>query len=247
MAQQIGSIPEFTEDTAVPPEEVKEAPESVETETPDLPADKPGTESAEVPSQTDEQARAIEALQKQRTELLKEIQELRGTRREIKQEQLKSVETQIDELKDVHPDDLNLIEKVLRSKGYLTKEEQGKMLYESVKTEELAKFLDKYPEYKPENDPNDVNWQTLQREFGLYKMPENPRQIGELLERAHRSVPKVGTRTLPEQKRRVEIASVGGGGVQQTSSQKSFSPEKIAMFKAGGFSDEDIKQMEARL
>lgn len=248
----IGEIPAFTDEGNLPIEEVKELPiEVIEKETPELPAEKP-TEDEIVgetaPLQSDTQEKAIVALQDERVKLLKEISELRGQRRDIKQEQLQKVETQLDELKDLHPEDVATIERVLRSKGYMTKEEQSTMLYETVKNEELSKFLDKYPEYKPENDPNDINWQSLQKEFALYKMPSNPRLLTEILERAHRALPKAaGKPVAPELKRRVEIASVGGGGTQKSSSTQSLSPERKEMLRNGGFTEDDIKAMEARL
>lgn len=263
MAQIIGSIPEFSED-GVPPqespvveEEVKEiAPAAIEEkDTPELPAEKPGQPAVDI-SETPvvESQDVIEAnrgLQEERVKLLKEISELRGQRREIKQDQLKRVEQQIDELKDVNPNDVNLIERVIRSKGYMTKEESNRMFYETVKQEELNKFLEKYPEYRPENDPNDLNWNALQRELGYYRSPENPHQIADLLERSHKviaRVPSAPVNTATKQ-RQVQLASAGSGGSQRVSQSvgKTLDPERKAMLKSGGFSDEDIASMEKRL
>lgn len=262
MAQNIvGQIPEFTGDAPSEEkviEEVKEPvvePAAEEKDTPELPAEKPDgepiadTKEPIVVVQETEEHKALTGLQEERVKLLKEIADLRGQRREIKQDQLIKVEQQIDELKDLNPDDVTLIERVLRSKGYVTKEESNKMFYKAVETEELNRFLDKYPEYKPENDPNDINWSTLQKELGYYRMPTNPKQITEILERAHRAVVKVPSGpSIPAQKRQIQIASSGAGGAQRPSSNGiTLDSDKKSMLKQGGFSDEDIKAMEGRL
>ena len=249
MADIIGKIPEFTQEETV---EVKEpVPDPTteqlpEKETPAPPAEKPTesveTQGEEAPSQDN----AIQALQTERVKLLKEISELRGQKREIKQEQLERNQAQIDELKDLHPDDVATIDRVLRAKGFMTKQEADGMFYEAVKNEELNKFLEKYPEYKPENDPGDVNWSSLTREIGLYKMPANPRQVAEILDRAHRAIVKAPTNLQP-QRRQVQIAGAGRGGSQPGGSSKSLDSDRRAMLKQGGWSEEEIRKIEKNL
>lgn len=263
MAQNsIGNIPEFSADSVpvLPQEGKEEVKEPVveetaeeEKETPELPAEKPDGQEpiVDTPVQVDPQElqKAIKGLQEERAGLLKEIVELRGQKREIKQEQINKVEKQIDELKDIHPDDVAVIDKVLRSKGYLTKEESQAMFYEAVKQEELVKFLEKYPEYKPENDPGDVNWNTLQREMAYYKLPQNPHDIYNILERAHRAVPRTRSDlgTIETKKHVLQTASHGSGGSQKSSVSKKLDPRDIDELKRGGFTDEDISSMESRL
>lgn len=265
----IGQIPDFTSDdtnqSAAPiaeevTEEVKEvAPESApqETDTPELPAEKPGEEAAAPADSTkqpevqgeDEKDRAIQGLQEEKVKLLKDIVELRGQKREIKQEQIAQVDKQLDELKDLNPGDVELIERVLRSKGYVNKAEANQMFYKAVEQEEVERFLTKYPEYKPENDPNDSNWNALQKEVGLYKLPSNPKQIFEIMERAHRLIPKVASGpSIPVQKRKLEVASQGAGGTQRPTpnTAKVFDADTRAMLSRGGWSDAEIADMETR-
>ena len=260
MAQNtIGSVPEFTQnslgDEGVQ-EEVKEAASEEDAEeqrdTAELPAEQPVSGNTdEDTTEPDNQVleTQINSLQEERVKLLKEISELRGQRREIKQEQLGRVEQQIDDLKDVHPEDAQLIERVLRSKGYISKTEAQGMFFESVKQEKLEAFLNKYPEYKPENDPTDANWSALQKEIGFYKMPSDPHLISEVLERAHRNVIRVPSDlTVPAKQRQVAVASVGaGGGQRSSSSNKQFTPEQRQAFRSGGWSDEEISSMEQKL
>lgn len=250
MDNTIGTIPAFDGEEVVQPtttEPIQEEVKQEETDTPALPAEKPdgNVEESPVPSQ-EEIKQAEQGLQNELVKLRKEIADLRGQKREIKQDQITAVQAQIDELKDMHPDDVATIDRVLRAKGYVTKEEQSKMFYDAVKDEELNKFLEKYPEYKPENDPSDANWTALQSELGLYRTPSNPREIASLLERAHRGIVKAPSGpSLAPQKRQIALASVGGGGAQRVTSSPKLDPEKRAMLK--GFSDEDIQLMEKKL
>lgn len=246
--------PEFTTDDSVEgKEEVKQAPaEEVVEEEKEIPAEPPAekkpAEEEILPSDDTGVANQVEGLLKEKEKLLQEIQLLRGDRRELKQEELAKVEQKVDELKDVHPEDAALIEKILKQKGYMTQQEVNSMFYKAVEQDEVRKFLEKYPEYKPENDKDDINWRSLNREFSDYRKPDDPRRIGELLEKAHRTVSKPsGDRTLEARRQQVKTAGVGGGGTQRSSSTKQLDPEHKMMLKDGGFSDEDIKNMEARL
>lgn len=262
MAQNtIGKIPDFTSDETpekaveetkqTPTDEVRE-----EKDTPETPTEKPvvedddDTKETSVPSKdTQELEKAVNGLRAEQTKLLKEIQELKGTRREIKQEKLETVNKRLDELKDLHPDDVSVVDRILQAKGVVTREEADKMFYDSVKQSELDKFLDKYPEYKPENDPNDTNWNALQRELGYYKLPTDPHRITDILERSHKMVAKVPSgQSITAQKRQVEVASHGSGGAQRPSpSGKTLDPEKREILRRGGWSEADIKSIESKL
>ena len=265
MPQIIGKIPEFTMDEGTPEvkpdasvfEETTVAP--VETETPLAPptGNEPASEVVEEPKVVpaaptgDEVQNQLDGLQRERTKLLREISELKGERRELKKEELFKAQETITELEDVNPEDAALIEKVLRSRGYITKEESQRMFYESVKQEELNKFLDKYPEYKPENDPGDVNWKTFRGELETYfKLPTNPHLISDVLERVHRAVrPLQGTArpSVSVAKRQLEVASVGSGGVRPSSSLKTLSAHYKQVYRDGGWTEEEIKNLEQGL
>lgn len=270
--QQLNMVPTFTSEEGVnpnpqvKPEPVEEVTEEVTgKEATDVPVEEEKETPAEPPAaekpvevkplakdtRSSASDAAISALQEERVKLLREIADLRGQRRDLKQDQLNRVDEQISELKDVHPDDAALIEKVLRAKGYVRKDEAQQMVYESVKNDEVAKFLDKYPEYKPENDSNDINWQTLQKEMSFYRIPSDPHQVGQLLERAHRAISIIRTpsgRSTTQKARQIEVAGAGAGGVQRPSSSgKTFDPLKKAALLQGGWSEEEIKNMEKKL
>ena len=268
----LNMVPEFTSDETqvTPPNQVQESPvdtgqgkqtsadaqpEVKEKETPTEPPaeQKPGEIIPEDIRDTASE-RAIQALQEERIKLLRDIADLRGQKREIKQDQIAKVNQAIDELKDVHPDDVAVIDKVIRSKGYIRKDEAQTMWYDSVKNEELNKFLDKYPEYKPENDSNDLNWGQLQKELGFYRMPEDPHAIGHVLDRAHKAI--TGSRissersTVEQRQRQIQNAGAGSQGSAQRSSsgaRVALDPEKRSMLLRGGWSEEEIQKIEQKL
>ena len=257
MPNVIGKVPEFTSDESEGAEqEVKQAttdevvPEEKETPTEPPTDTKPVEESDSLPDvDTRELESQVQGLQEERKKLLQEIVTLRGQRREIKQEELVKVQEKIDELKDLHPEDVTTLERVLKAKGYVTKEETNRMYYEAVKQQELESFLEKFPEYKAENDPNDTNWNALQRELKYYRMPENPHGIKEVLSKAHQIISRnSGDRGTEVKKRQVEVASMGGGGTQRsTPTRQSLDPVKRDILSRGGWSEEEILKIEKNL
>jgi len=277
--QIIGKIPEFTQEgevlQGVNQEGVKEAKtesieevleEEKETLSESPTGEKPlgeeskeeapeseGETSEEEPEEDTSQniTSQIEGLQHEREKLLREIQELRRERRELKQSTETSgavTQQEVDELKDLHPEDVALIERILKAKGYVKKDELEQELYETIEQEEINKFLEKYPEFKPENDPDDKNWNALQEELRWYRKPSNPRDIGKLLEKARASISVLtgGRSNASATKKRLEIASKGSGGgvAQRSSSARSFTPEEREAYRRGGWSDEEIAELE---
>lgn len=251
MVNSVGAVPEFDSNGTVPVEEVVETtpeveetitptPEGTETPTVPLPVNEPPVDNALV--------KQVQGLAIEKERLLEEIKSLRGEKREIKQEQIHRVEQQIDDLKDVNPDDVSVVEKILRAKGYIRKDEAQGMFYESVKQEEIAKFLDRYPEYKPENDPNNINWNALNREIELYRRPEDPRQLGAILERAHKNIARAPV-NVQVQRQQVSVAGLGSGGVQRTASsrtQSRITPEMEERYRQGGWTDEEIAKLKGK-
>ncbi len=251
--ETVGKIPDFKDEGA---EEVKKAPiEEIgeeETETPEepsaseKPADEPQEEEISGDTDNEELQKQVQGLSQEREKLLKEIQELRGQRREIKQVELTKVESKVDELKDLHQEDVALIDRIFKAKGYASKEDVQKIWYEQIKQEKLNAFLEKYPEFKPENDSHDINWSALQRELGYYKFPTDPHRIPEILERARKAIQPVASgRNISTAERNLKTAGLGTGGVNRSSPSKSLSPEKRAWLK--GFTEEEIREMESNL
>ena len=237
--------PILEEATVKPVEEVKETPA-----TPAI-VEKPAEVATQVVA-TEQDADATEkqltGLRAEKAKLLDELKHLRGTKREIKQDQLVVVQKEMDELKDVNPEDSALIERVLRSKGYVSKDEVHKMYYKSVQDQVVAEFCEKYPEYKPENDSENINWNALNRELADYRMPESPHEIRRVLEKAHKAIsPIVHDTSIPVKKRAVETASAGTGGAHRSSPSKSLTSEQRRAYEEGGWSKDEIAKIESKL
>jgi hypothetical protein len=259
----VGQIPDFDPEGTMGAgaEEVKqtgEIPEEKDTPA-ELPADdqengeqKPDG-NVEDTSQPDpvEQAvlRATEGLRTEIVGLRQKIATLSGGDRKLAQEQLIVAQQKLDELDDVNPADVALIEKVIKAKGYVTKEEAQSVNYDTVQKQVLSQFLDKFPEYKPENDPENTNWNRLIGEYSLYAKPKDPLQIAALLERSHKATaPVASVRNLTPQKQAIKTASLGSGGRGRTSSGgKTLDPDTRRQYEDGGWSKEEIDEMEKRL
>ena len=269
MGDTIGKIPEFTEE-GTSPEEAEDKEVKTEEGQPQegtSPQEKPAEETEPAGEQeavkpegetisddTSKLTSQVQGLADERQKLLEEIKSLRGERRTLKQQEIDTVDKKIidvkDELADINPEDVKVLDKYFKARGFVTKEEATQLNYNQVKQEVLENFLNKYPEYKPENDPHDVNWNALQRELSLYKLPQNPRMINDLLERSRKVVNKItgGLKDNAEAKRKLETASHGQAGtVRDQSSTKTLDADKKAMLRSGGFTDEDIKSMENNL
>ena len=271
MPNQINLNPEFTPSDGPVEQEVKQT----ETETPEEqlpPQEKPAeeteptgeqeavkpegeevvSEDTQVSGKETELQSAIQGLEATKKALLEDINDLRGERRTLREAQVQKVETQLatakDELKDLHPDDIKTIERIAKARGFVSKEEVKRMYYDNVKNDTLNEFLNKYPQYKPENDPNDVKWRALNSQIATwYKMPENPRQIMAVLERAHKDISPAETseRSVSALKKQVKTASVGAGGATARSSTgQTLTPSQKEDLRRGGWTEEDIKNIE---
>lgn len=282
--QVIGKIPDFTTDESVGEgiEEVKEPVVEETTEvkenTTELPAgdesqQTPGSAEGESTSGTedtgteqpkaplvDEEAlakaveRATKGLRDEIVDLKVKLRTAAQGDRKLIQTKIDTVQDKIDDLQDINPNDRELIKKVLKAEGYMTKQEAQQLSYQTAQNQILNTFLDKYPEYKPENDPDNTLWNKLLGEFSLYAAPKDPTQIATLLERSHKAIQKpevvkTSERNIPAQKRAVQVASAGAGGIQRSSSnvQRTFTAAERRAFEDGGWSEAEIQAMEKSL
>lgn len=261
--QVIGKLPEFdgenqeeVKEPAVAPESGAEVPQGNETETQsEPPAEEKASESEETPRADDTTdlrqkfLEEIEGLKQDRQELLLELKDLRGQRREAKQAEIDKVQEQIDDLKDVNQDDATLVDRIVKARGYVSRGDVQKMFYDSRKQEVFNSFFREFPEYSEENDPQRSKFNPLLRELQLYKEPSDPGEYARLLRRAHDQVAgtkRSGERDTIVTKRQVEIAGVGSGGVQRSSSVKGFSPARRAQLQSWGWTEDQIQGMEKR-
>ena len=267
----VGAIPEFTNGEQVevkeplgveketpssppaktkPVEEVQEPERKLEQVSEDVLEDEKDDGVVEVPEERyvpkEQFDKATQGLRDEIVYLKGKLREVTGAEKRTIEKQIEVKENKLDDLEDLNPTDVEIVEKVLKSKGYITQAEAKKMSYESTKQDILNTWLENHPEYKPENDVDDSKWNALQREVGIYKLPEDPRDIKDRLDRAHREISKSKSDpTLPVRKQQVKTAGIGAGGVQRSSSRSSKLTEaQKATFRQGGWSEEEISKMD---
>lgn len=244
--QVIGKIPEFTDGGSpevTGQEEEKELTEETLLDDKDnqteLPAENKPADNGE-----DNDDREVIGLSKDRDKLLAEIRTLRQQRREMRGKDVEPlIVQQNDTLEDIDPEYTQTVERIMKAKGYVTKNEAAAITYETVKKSKLDEFLEKYPEYKPENDPDDINWNALQRELQYYRTPADPNLFSELLLKAHKTISKSSSGTVNNRKK-LDNASFGSGGNSKPASHKTLTSSQKDALLRGGWSEEDIADLE---
>lgn len=131
--------------------------------------------------------------------------------------------------------------------GYVKKDELSNENYQQSAEHVLEEFLDKHPEYLPENDKDNVLWGMFQEEYKLYKKPASPKDFKKIFERIHRDI--VPTRTLDAgsaaaKQAKVQTASHGGTTVTNSPSPKRGSPlDPSLKSHLRGFTDEELSEL----
>lgn len=238
-----------------PPEEGEEAqPDASSAST------EAGEDSSEgkVPEEkTDESAveEVISARQLEADRLLKEIVGLKKERRQVREEPKVFVPAQqTDALQDVNPADVELIEKVMKAKGYVKSDDLSQMTYKEKETAAKDTWLAAHPEYLPENDQDDRNWNALRGVLNSYfKAPANPEEVTKVLDLAHQMLKpqnSLGVRTPAQNnatKDKVTATSkagAGGGTNKQQSAPSSSTKIDPSMHQhLHGFTDDELKEM----
>jgi len=280
MAKRVGSNPDFDEgedltgltkaqtgeevkeeekETPAEPSEVEkpaEEPKEPEAEKAEEKPEEPSEDTGEKEEAPEEDKKAVQGLTTEKEKLLADVRELRRLKRYLKEEEKPSepekplTKKEVDELKDLNPTDVQVIERVIRAKGYIQKGDLDKTFFQKERDSALDEFLEQYPEYRPENDPGDKNWTALKEELAYYKMPNTKREILKVLGKAHRDVsPLLSTsdRTTQEaKKKQLTTAQTGtkAKGVEKSSQGVPFTEEQKEQLRRGGHTDEDIEEMQ---
>jgi len=197
---------------------------------------------------------ALLALHKEKEKILNDISQLRKERRQVrygeKEEPLLVDKQQDGLLQDVAESDIQLIEKVLKAKGYVRKDEISSMSYSEKVTTKQDEWLKQHPEYLPENDKDDTKWLLLKGTIETYfKAPSNPNDIQRVMDLAHsmispsKSLPvrsKASTDAAQEKIQTSSKGSIGGGtkAVPVKTSKGNLRTDQLQ-----GFSEDEIKDL----
>lgn len=248
-------VPDEEEETSPDDSPSKDEPE--EEEEPEEEGEDPeeGSDPDPEPEEEDElskEAKALEAIKAQKAALLGEISDLRKERREIKTTHGHAVppkkEEPImvdDELKDIDPQSIEVVEKVLRARGYVKKDELEQRDKRTALTMEQNAWLDEHPEYKAENDPNDERWNKLTEIVALFQVPSNTKQLRKILDIAHGQIagssPRIAVKPKGEvqakrEKLKASATPQGGSGAKTVhpSKKSNIDPSYLV-----GFTDEE--------
>lgn len=278
---QLKNNPDFTEDTVLDEgDEGETKPKPDEGEEPEAPTGEEGEdetsegeESKPTQEDIDKQKGELDALDRDLDKISHEneehdrqvqqrkeaIIEQRRIRREHKQDLSTSAQDkQDDDLTDISQDDITRLERVLKAKGYVPKDELTKEIYSGEQKAIEEEWFTAHPEYNSTNDPSDVLYNALHDEYKLFAQPSSVRQVKTLLDRAHREVTSKFPSRFPQakgnqkgsqtRKQRMDIAGTGtgssGSSTTKTESQTPLTQSQKQSLLNGGFSEEEISEME---
>jgi len=187
----------------------------------------------------------------EKDKLLAEIVELRKERRELRDDSAvrgKPLFTdKQDDLADVAPEDVRLIERVIANKGYVKKDEVTLLSYQDKINSYLNEWLEKHPEYLPQNDPKDERWMALKSGLAEFKEPQSPRDVLKQLDRVHAFMlpntvlPQKSRAEIDAAKEKLRTASNSGGGgspVPKEPKQKVSGREHLS-----GFTEKELEEL----
>ena len=191
----------------------------------------------------------VNALKLEEEKLRRQIEELRKERRSVREEKRQEpIVINDDSLKDVAQQDVDLIEKVLRAKGYVRKEELHSMTYAEKLESAKNEWLKTHPEYLPSNDPNDEHWNALNSTISTYfKAPPKPEEVGKVMDLAHQMIGGSSKKELPTRnpattaaaQEKMKVLSKGQGG---SAGDKTPAPKRTNLDTSYliGFSKEEL-------
>lgn len=198
---------------------------------------------------------ALDALKQQKQELLNEIVQIRRERREARSSEEQDIFVPRSSVKkdaaleDVAPADIELIEKVVTKLGYVKKDEIQKTSYQQELTRLQDSWLEKHPEYLPENDPDDKKWTMLKQTVkNIFEVaPSDPKKVVKMLEIAHKEInpslvlPVKSRATVNASNAKIASSNKSGGGA--TAPSKTSNKANLDRSKFVGFSDEELDEL----
>lgn len=110
-------------------------------------------------------------------------------------------------LKDIFP-------VLAKEMGFVRQDDLAGKTYADVAQDKLDGFLEKHPEYLPENDKEGTLWGAFKDEYAIYKQPENPRDFAKIFDKVHAIVFGIKPAAAPlkanAQREKTKVASHQG-------------------------------------
>jgi hypothetical protein len=229
------------EELIVPAEETSEAENEEESSTSTEPSETDENTEEELP---DVSIKDVEGETPREKALRLEVTRLKAARRIERTEVVEPTQQGDDVFSQYDKEELDKFDKLFDAmaskKGFVKKSEIALSSADDV----LDSFLDQHPEYKPENDRDDVLWSAFKEELNLYKQPNNAKGWKQILERVHNSLN--GGRTLDvarasAKNAKVQTAAHGGTTKATNTSRNQVDPNFKSYLK--GFSDDEINDI----
>ena len=247
---------ETVEEEAAPPEEAPASNDAEEGKAPVEPEEKPKAELT--PLEIEQQALA--AIAQQKADLLKEVSDLRGTRRDLTgrgqpqpEKVLVDPNDKADDLSDIDQKDVALIERVIKAKGYAKREDLDAREYHGTVKSEQDRWLEEHPEYKPENDTKDERWNALKEIASMFQQPKNPKDVRRILDMANAELTKGTPATLPTKpkaevaaaKEKIKVAGGASGAGSGSRAAKAAPKGNLDLSGLQGFTKEELAELSS--
>jgi len=112
-------------------------------------------------------------------------------------------------------EDINTLKEVFdvmaEDMGFVRQDQLGATAYQQKATEVLDDFLEKHPEYQPQNDKDNVLWERFKGEYSLYRPTQNPKDLKRILDKVHKEVfgikPAAALNSQDAAKEKIKVAS----------------------------------------
>lgn len=157
-------------------------------------------------------------------------------------------------LEKYKPEDINTLKEVFdvmaEDMGFVRQDQLGATTYQQKATEVLDEFLEKHPEYQPQNDKGNVLWDRFKQEYSIYKPTQNPKDLKRILEKVHKEVfgikPATAFNSNDAAKEKIRVASHSGNSRPAPSREgvkRNVAPQGLRTDMLKGFSDEEIAEL----
>lgn len=157
-------------------------------------------------------------------------------------------------LEKYKPEDIQTLKEVFDAMaddmGFVKKEHLSASTYQEKSSEVLDDFLENHPEYLPKNDPDNVLWERFKGEFSLYKQPDSPKALKQILNKVHKEVFGIQSTTALNKneaaKEKIHVASHSSTSRPAPSRegvQRNVATQGIRTDMLKGFSDEEIEEL----
>lgn len=154
-------------------------------------------------------------------------------------------------LSKYRPEEIKALQEVAEALGFVKADQLQTKTYGDKGQEYLDSFLDKHPEYSPENDTDGKLWDAFKGEFGIYKQPSDPRDFPRIFNKVHAAVfglqPQGAGGKTAAATEKVTVASRGSAAAPSNTARPAAraaaAPAGLRKDMLKGFTAEEMEEM----